>query len=268
MGTRARAPRIRDPRPDGRHFLKSRRIAAELVDQAGVGADDLVLEIGAGTGRITEALAARARRVIAVEIDPDLSRKLRRTFATDSNVEVLAADVLLVSAPQEPFRAFGNVPFGLTTAILRRLLDDPVSSLTRADLLVQYEVARKRCSPWPSRQLSLAWLPWWEFALVRRLPRWCFEPPPRVDAGMLRITRRNPPLLTPADRPAFVRTLRAAFRRSSDPVRRSLPGFTSEAWRRLARERGLPLSAPPAGLDVFDWVDLFRVSRTYTERGS
>jgi 23S rRNA (adenine-N6)-dimethyltransferase len=208
---------------------------------------------------MTEALLARAGRVIAVELAPDLARTLRRSFAADPTVEIVEADILRVAHPREPFRAFGNVPFGIGTAILRWLLDDPQSSVTRADLLLQYEVARKRASPWPSRLLSLGWLPWWEFALVRRIPRRAFMPPPIVDAGMLRITRRIPPLLPPSQRPAFVRTLKVGFRRSSEPVRVSLPGLTQDVWKRLAAERGLPFGADATELDVFDWVALFRV---------
>ncbi|MGH2557054.1 MAG: ribosomal RNA small subunit methyltransferase A [Actinomycetota bacterium] len=264
MATRGRSPRGRDPRPSGRHFLKSRRIAAELIDQAGVCADDLVLEIGAGTGRLTEALMARARRVIAVELAPDLARRLRRSFATDVKVDVLEADILRLSCPVEPFRAFGNLPFALSTAILRWLLDDPRSSLLRADVILQYEVGRKRASVWPSTLLSLGWMPWWEFALVRRLARRSFEPLPAVDAGMLRVTRRDPPLLQPADRPAISPALRTGLRRSPMPVRRSLPGLTSAAWRRLADERGLPFQATATDLDVYDWVELSRAIQELT----
>jgi 23S rRNA (adenine-N6)-dimethyltransferase len=266
VGTRARAPRARNSRPSGRYFLKSRLIADELVDQAGITAGDLVVEIGAGTGRITEALAVRAGHVIAVELASDMARSLRGSFKTDPKVEVLEADFLDLRAPANPFRAFGNVPFALGTPILRSLLDDPRSPLTRADLLLQYEVARKRASPWPSRLLSLGWLPWWEFALVRRLSRRCFKPAPTVDAGMLRISRRNPALLPPVERPAFIRMLRAGFRRSSTPVRRSLPGLTHAAWRRLARERGLPFGATATELDVFDWVELLRVVEEHRGR--
>jgi 23S rRNA (adenine-N6)-dimethyltransferase len=257
VGAPERTPRAREPRPSGRHFLKSHRIADELVEQAGVNAGDLVLEIGAGSGRVTAALTAIAGRVIAVEVAPDLASKLRRSFRTAPHVQIVEADILQLPRPREPFRAFGNVPFAIGTAILHWLLDDSQSSLTRADLLLQYEVARKRASPWPSRLLSLGWLPWWEFALVRRIPRRAFTPPPIVDAGMLRITRREPPLLSPSQRPAFVRVVKAGFRRSSEPVRLSLPGITKDAWKRLAGDRGLPFGAGPTELDVFDWLALY-----------
>lgn len=260
MGTRARARGAGGPRHSGQHFLRSDRIAAELVDQARITADQAVVEIGAGTGRITRALAQRAGLVVAVELDPDLVARLRRQFRTDPRVQIVEGDFLETPLPRLQFRAFGNVPFGLGTAVLRHLLDDPRSPLIRADLLLQYEVARKRASLWPSTMASLTWLPWWEFSLARRLARSCFEPPPLVDAGMLSITRRDPPLLLARERIAFVQLLRAAFGRGSQPVRRSLARRMSEGtWRRLARERGIPSSAAPRDLDVFDWVSVFRL---------
>jgi len=157
QGPRARSG---EPRPSGRHLLRSGPLARELVSQASIDADDLVVEIRAGTGRITHALAPAARRVVAVELDPSFGKVLRGRFPGPSNVEIVEGDIFQVPLPRAPFRAFGNVPFALTTAILRRLLDDPTAALRRADLIVQYETARKRASVWPSHALSLGWLPW------------------------------------------------------------------------------------------------------------
>jgi 23S rRNA (adenine-N6)-dimethyltransferase len=225
------------------------------------------LEIGAGTGRLTEALSRRALRVIAVDVDPDLAGRLRRLFAGTPKIEVVEGDFLDLVLPAVPFRAFGNVPFGLTSAILRRLLDDPSASLVRADLLVQYEVARKRASVWPSTLASLRWSPWWQFSLVRRLSRSAFEPTPPVDAAMLTITRRVPPLLPSEEQARFGRFVGAGFRRAPRPLKRSLGDLVSaKAWSRFARDRGVDPAAAPNALDVFDWVELFRLA--WHRRGS
>jgi 23S rRNA (adenine-N6)-dimethyltransferase len=261
VGARRRVPRASESRSSGQHFLRSAQIANELVQQAAVGPDELVIEIGAGTGRITRPLARRARRVSAVELDGELADRLRRMFRSDPRVEIVQGDILRFPLPDEPFRAFGNVPFGVTTAILRRLLDDPGSMLMRADLLVQYETARKRASVWPSTLASLGWLPWWEFALVRHVPATSFEPPPSVDAGMLAITRRTRPLLPPEERPAYVQLLQLAFRRANVPVGRSLRHvIPRRTWKRIARDRGIRPEASPRDLDAFDWVQLLQLA--------
>ena len=127
----------------GQHFLAGGWLAAELVEQAGVGAGDLVVEIGAGTGVLTEALARRAGRVVAVECDPRLAERARGRLAGFGNVRVVTADALALPVPRRPFRVVANLPFGSTAAILRRLLGDPRTRLERADLIVQEQAARR-----------------------------------------------------------------------------------------------------------------------------
>jgi 23S rRNA (adenine-N6)-dimethyltransferase len=206
-----------------------------------------------------------------VERDPILADGLRRALSSTPTVEVVCGDALRVPLPGQPFRAFGNIPFAITTPILRRLLDDPTSGMIRADLLIQFEVARKRAAVAPSSLLTLGWAPWWEFAMVRRVGRLGFEPPPSVDAAMLAIVPRTPGLLPPRDRAAYVRLLHRAFDRSQWQVRRSLRNeLPARSWKRLARERGVPIDATPRDLDVFDWVAVFRacaaISRTASQR--
>ena len=127
----------------GQHFLAGGWLAAELVEQAGVGAGDLVVEIGAGTGVLTEALAQRAGRVVAVEYDPRLAERARARLAGYPNVRVLTADARTLRPPRAPFRVVANLPFGATAAMLRRLLGDPRSRLERADLILQEQAARR-----------------------------------------------------------------------------------------------------------------------------
>ena len=97
--------------------------------------------------------------------------------------------------PRRPFRAMGSIPFGATTVPAAPPARRPGSGLRRADLLVQCEVARKRAAVPPTTMLSTAWAPWWSFAMGRRFPADSFRPVPSVDAAVLRVTRRVPPLL-------------------------------------------------------------------------
>jgi 23S rRNA (adenine-N6)-dimethyltransferase len=124
---------------------------------------------------------------------------LRRDLARSGrhDVRVLCCDALDFRVPRRPFRVIGSLPFGTTTSILRHLLDDPGSSLVRADLIVQWEVARKRAAMPPSTLLSAGWAPWWCFDVARRIPASAFRPVPSVDAAVLRVTRRAPPILPP-----------------------------------------------------------------------
>lgn len=243
----------------GQHFLRSPRFAAELVAAACIESDDLVVEIGAGFGRLTVPLARTADRVVAIELDPDLAEGLRRRFDHDGRVDVLEADALAVPLPGVPFRVLGNVPFAHTSSILRRLLDDPCGRLIRADLIVEEGVARKCCSPRPCSMRSLGWLPWWRLELARHLPAAVFEPRPSADAALLSVVRRDPPLLAPSSAHRYHALLRRGFSGAPAPLRRSL-GLPPRTWKRLARERGLAMDARPQQLDVWDWLAVLGAS--------
>jgi 23S rRNA (adenine-N6)-dimethyltransferase len=243
-----RAPSARPSPPRSQHFLRSSRLADELVAAAGIGRDDLVVDIGAGTGRLTAGLARVARRVVAVELDPVLASGLRGRWP---NVDVTQGDATRVEPPDEPFRVVANLPFACTTELLHRLLDDPRTPLVRADLIVEWAVAHKHAVPWPSSLNGVLWGAWYETCLTRRLSRRAFLPPPSVDAGVLVFRRRAEPLVPPALASAYHRFVASGFRhgvRSIAPVRelRAI-GANGVAAR---------------DLDAHQWARLFSCSRT------
>jgi 23S rRNA (adenine-N6)-dimethyltransferase len=203
MSARGRTARDQRRREFGQNFLEA-ATADRLVDQATFRAGELVVEIGAGSGAITLALARRGVRILAIEPDPEWARRLRQRMdahsslrVVEAELRVVEADFLAVALPAEPFRVVGSLPFGRTTDIMRRLLDDPRTPLWRADVIVQWEVACKRAAMPPSTLLSTTWAPWWDIRLGPHIPAQKFRPVPRVDAGFLTIVRRSPALLPP-----------------------------------------------------------------------
>ena len=194
MSAPRRTVRDRRRRRLGQNFLDP-RTAEQLVDQAAFQPGEHVIEVGAGLGAWTHALVRRDVRLTAVEIDPNWSRRLRDRFRGHRLVRVVEADFLSLPLPSKPFRVVGSLPYAKTTEILRHLLDDPASGLQRADIIVQWEVARKRAMSPPSTLLSTTWTPWWEVRLAQRVPAQAFRPVPAVDSGWLTIIRRDPALL-------------------------------------------------------------------------
>ena len=257
--------RVRRRAELGQHFLAGGRLAAELVEQAGVGSGDLVVEIGAGTGVLTEALARRAGRVVAVECDPRLAERARRRLASYPNVRVVTADALALPTPRKPFRVVANLPFGTTAAMLRRLLGDPRSRLERADLILQEQAARRYAAVRPGSPETIRWATAYQLTTGRRLGPGCFRPPPRVGAAVLVARRRRPPLVPVAGQARFAALLRTGFRQPDLPLRRSLvPPLTYRQLRRLAADLGFPLDARPGDLDAARWAELF----AFLDRGS
>jgi 16S rRNA A1518/A1519 N6-dimethyltransferase RsmA/KsgA/DIM1 with predicted DNA glycosylase/AP lyase activity len=240
-GRRARS--ARPTRARSQHFLRTSALAAELVRDACVGPDDLVVDLGAGTGRLTAELARVARQVVAVELDPRLAARLDGRWA---NVDVVAGDATEVPLPLEPFRVVANVPFDRTTDLLRRLLDDPRTPLVRADVVVAWGVVQKRVLPWPSTLNGVLWAAWYEASVSRRLPRRAFDPPPSVDAGVLVYARRPVPLVPEREWRRYRGFVAMAFRHSLRAV------ATPRALRRMGVE-----GAAPRELDAYQWAALY-----------
>ncbi len=257
------------------NFLIDRRAIDGLVAGSGVQPGDLVVDIGAGNGLITAALVRRGARVVAIERDPALVRRLRDRFGPGSGVTVVAGDVLTASLPREPFAVVANIPFSITTKILRRLLGDAGGRLRRADVIVQAEVARKRGTRGRGTLLNATWEPWYEFGAGARVPRAAFRPQPRVDGAVLMAARREQPLLEPSLRRAYEAFVTGVFGGARPTVAsaltRSVGGVLAMSRPRfgtLASELGFPADALPSQLAVEHWVGLFQASRGATGRDS
>ena len=210
---------------------------------ASLGPEDLVVDLGAGSGRLTAHLAQAAARVVAVELDPAWAAALRGRWP---NVEVIEADASRIQLPREPFRVVANLPFDRTTDLLRLLFDDPRTALVRADLMVEWGVALKRGLPWPSTLNDVAWGAFYETRVERRLPRIAFDPAPGVDAGVLVFTRRATPLIPLRSAHSYRRFLARGFRGglSSVAPARALKGISAHG-------------ATARDLDAHQWAQLF-----------
>lgn len=162
-------------RARGQHFLRS-DVARRFVAHAGIGAGDLVFDLGAGTGTLTVLLAVRADRVVAVERDPKLARRLARRVDGFDNVSVHVREIAAIHLPHRPFRVVANLPFSGSNAVVRRLLDSRLA-LLGADLIVELGVARA----WARRSPRCE--------VVCRLAPDAFVPAPGCEAAVLRIRR-------------------------------------------------------------------------------
>ncbi|MEU8139406.1 ErmE/ErmH/ErmO/ErmR family 23S rRNA (adenine(2058)-N(6))-methyltransferase [Streptodolium elevatio] len=169
--------------------------ARRFVRVARPAPDALVLEVGAGRGAVTAELASVCGEVVAYELDPHHARFLRDRFATGPHpVTVVRGDFLGARAPDGRFEVVGNVPFSRTSDVVAWCLAAP--RLDRATLVTQWEYARKRTGGygrWTLRTVR-TW-PTFSWTLAGRIARTEFRPQPRVDAGVLRLTRQPVPLL-------------------------------------------------------------------------
>jgi 23S rRNA (adenine-N6)-dimethyltransferase len=221
------------------------------VRDARVAPDDLVVDVGAGSGMLTRPLLAAGARVVAVEPDAALAARLRRACPA---ARVVAARADRFRWPDEPFRVVANLPFAHSTEILRALLADPALPLRSLDAVVQWELALKRTRLWPSSFQAVLWSTWFELEVVRRLPPAAFAPPPSVAAAVLRASRRAEPLVPAEAAAAFASFLGRGYREGT--LRRVVPTFAA-----LADGLGLDRGATARDLDARQWAALFRSVR-------
>jgi 16S rRNA (adenine1518-N6/adenine1519-N6)-dimethyltransferase len=255
---------LRPTKTLGQNFVIDPNTVRRLVRAAGVGVDDVVVEVGPGLGSLTLGLLPAVARVVAVEIDPVLAGALPATVAAHApeaagRLEVVQQDALtLTGVPGPPPTAFvANLPYNVAVPVLLRLLEQ-LPSLRTGLVMVQAEVADRLVAPPGSRtygvpSVKAAW-----YADVRRagaIGRAVFWPAPNVDSGLVAFSRRDPP---PGDRVAVFAVVDAAFAQRRKTLRAALAGWAGspvEAERRL-RAAGIDPSARGEVLAVDDFARL------------
>src|SRR5437763_5408872 len=184
------------------NFLTNRRLVDHLLDQSSIDSGDVVYEIGPGDGLITERLAQRCRRVVAVEIDPGLAGQLCRRFAGLPHVTIRNEDFLRTRLPMTAYKVFANIPFNITAAIVSKLITAPCPP-DDSYLGIQKEAADRFLGIPRESLYAVLMKPWVEPAIVYRFKRTDFVPVPNVDVVMLRLRKRGPPLISGSDTQLF-----------------------------------------------------------------
>ncbi len=203
----------------GQHFLVDRNILDKIIEAAGIDQGDTVLEVGSGPGMMTLALADRAKRVIAVEIDPRLTKMLKEKTADRPNVEVLQEDILDVDFNRlrekegQRLKVIGNLPYRISTPLLFRFIDskETFSSLT---LMLQKEVAVRMTAAPGGKDYGLLSV----FTQLVSEPSICFFvkpsaffPTPKVDSAVIRLVWKSNPMVSDQDMAWFKRVVKGCF---------------------------------------------------------
>ena len=245
----------------GRHELGQNFLTDSKTIQTVVGlvamTDGPIVEIGSGGGALTLPLQSLGRPITAVEIDRQQARMLRDRV--NSKTTIVHGDFLQFRGPRTPHTIVGNLPFHLTTAIMRRILH--ADHWTMAVLLVQWEVARRRAAVGGATMMTAQWWPWYDFALTARVPAWAFTPRPAVDAGLMTIRRRSAPLVDPTMRDRYAAFVHAVFTGRGHGLQQILPRVVENPatasvmkWLTSQRFHRTPL---PRDLTAAQWSELF-----------
>src|SRR5512132_3291472 len=249
----------------GQHFLNDRRILGRIADALQLHGTETVLEIGPGRGALTDILAERAGRLIAIEYDRALADLLRHRYAKRGNVLIAEADVLEASLGElaaGPYVLVGNVPYYITTPILVHALTPPRAE--RSVYLVQKEVAQRLSAPPGGKEYGALTVNVAALARAETLfgvAAGAFSPPPKVESAVVRITPLAEPLVTADEENRFRVLVQSAFgmrRKQMRRVVRTLYSLDAEqADELLARARIEP-EVRPETLSVEQFVGLMK----------
>ncbi|HEX7830341.1 MAG TPA: 16S rRNA (adenine(1518)-N(6)/adenine(1519)-N(6))-dimethyltransferase RsmA [Thermoanaerobaculia bacterium] len=225
----------------GQNFLRNRGAVERIVAAVEAAPDEIVLEIGPGEGVLTEKLVELGHRTIAIEIDPDLARRLRAKFG--EKLELREEDAVDAPLPPAPYRAVGNLPYNVGTPILRRVIADP--NCKRAVFMLQKEVADRITAKPGTEPYGYLTLYVQAFAKARSLmtlePK-SFYPPPKVRSAVVVLDPHDPGLQS--NREDVIALVSTAFRMRRKKLVNNLIG-----WKELTREQVLE-AMTNAGIDV------------------
>ena len=258
-----RRHRITLQRRLGQNFLVDPKLRDLIAEAAAIDANDEVLEVGAGVGTLTVALAPRCRRLVAVELDRNLMPALRDAIAGLGNVELVQADILRFDVagafPSGGEVVAGNIPYNLTGALIPKLLDQ-LPRPRRLSLVVQKEVAERWTA---TTATSLATVAVQVFALPRivmTIPASSFTPVPKVDSCLVILEVRDKPAVQVDDLNRFFRFVEAVFqfrrKQLGGTVARIAEVSGREAGQRLG-ELGVDPTRRPQTLSLPEWQALY-----------
>ena len=250
----------------GQHFLTDRRVLGRIADALHLDGSETVLEIGPGRGALTDILADRAKRLIAIEYDRALAEILRQRYARKNNVLIAEANVLEVSLGElaaGPYVLVGNVPYYITTPILFHALVPPRA--VRSVYLVQKEVADRLCAEPGTKEYGALTV---NVAVVAKaemlftVSAGSFAPPPRVESAVVRITPSATPLIAPQEERPFRVLVQGAFgmrRKQMRRVVRSLYGVGPDAADAMLGAAMIEPEVRPETLTPLQFAALLRL---------
>jgi 16S rRNA (adenine1518-N6/adenine1519-N6)-dimethyltransferase len=248
----------------GQNFLVDPALRDRIAEAAGVTSGDDVLEVGAGAGTLTVALAPRCRRLVAVELDHRFIPVLHEVVGALPNVEIVQSDILRLDPAQDfpngGHIVAGNIPYNLTGALVRKLLGTSPRP-RRLSLVVQKEVAER----WTATGgASLATVAVQVFATARMqftIPASAFTPPPRVDSACVILDVREHPAVSVDDLDAFFRLVEAVFqfrRKQLGGALGRISGIGSTSAGARLRDSGIDPERRPQTLTLSEWEAVYR----------
>lgn len=249
----------------GQNFLVDSSYLKEIIKIAEISDQMTVLEIGPGLGSLTRYLAYRARKVIAVELDPRLLKPLENVLSNYQNVQLIKGDILALDpnhlVESDEYLIVANIPYYITSALIRHLLQARKRPL-RMILTLQREVAERICAqPNKMSLLALSVQIYGCPELKANIPANAFYPSPNVESAIVRVDIYPNPLITASDIDTFFRLAKAGFSQKRKTLRNALSGgmvWSKDVTENILNEAGINPQRRAETLSLEEWNRLLK----------
>ncbi len=246
----------------GQHFLVDEEILEKIVTAADIQHTDHIVEIGPGIGVLTNELIQRATQVTAIELDermiPLMKTYLKNhsTIQPSNHLTIIHANALQTPLPSSPYKIVANIPYHITSPLVRHAYLESSVPPTSMTLLIQREVAEKICDEEHAGILTIIVKLFGTPTLICKVPPGAFIPPPAVDSAVLQIISHAKPLAEPEMIEKILRLLKLAFAGKRKMLRNTL-GSLENGMEMLAKA-GIEPTRRPETLTVDEWIRLTR----------
>ena len=237
----------------GQHFTIDTTLIVNAITLANITENDTVLDIGAGTGLFTAPLAVQCKRVIAIENDEALLKILRKRFANYPRVTIVAADIKKYRLSKTSFKVVSNIPYRITSDIVKQLLFTNLEYCTGGVLLLQLQVAQKLVATRQSNPYKVFYRTFFDMRLRYKVPPSSFLPPSGVTSALLQF-KRNRTTLPGELKVKYLCFLRHLLQNPELSVKTALKQlFRKRQIRHLSAKYNIPLQQQLASLQPRQW---------------
>lgn len=249
----------------GQNFLINESIIYDIVKKANVTKEDVVIEIGPGLGSLTKELINNAKKVIAIELDPNMIDILKSRFGIFDNFEVIYGDVLKIDLEElikgyDSVKVVANLPYYITTPIIMKLLEDrlKIKSIT---VMVQKEVGERICATHKDKEygaITVSVQYYSEPQIIIDVPKENFLPAPEVDSCVIRLDMREKPPVFLKDEKLFFRLIKGAFTQRRKTINNSLTcsGKSKEEIMAALNKLGIDSKLRAEKLSIQQYADI------------
>lgn len=250
----------------GQNFLVDEKVFDQIIEAADLKSSDNIVEVGPGTGFLTERLIEKAKSVTAIEKDGDMVRLLNTRFSFTDNLEVIQADILKYriqdsGVRSQPYKVVANIPYYITSPLLKHFLqsDNPPSLMV---LLVQKEVAEKICGISGKSLITIETQLFGQSELIATVPAKAFSPSPKVESAILKIKVFDKPLVPVDQMKDFLRIVKFGFTQKRKKLSNSLGAglhVKPAEMIEILRDNGIDPNLRAEHLGIEEWKRLAKV---------